>query len=305
MGNLVSYNIVNLLKESEKQEIQKYAITAFQINKGCLNYDTIIENQFYLYMLITDGYGRFEINMQTYDVSKNGFLIISPIHLFKIIAVDADFSAKVLFTYKSILDITPSMEKVFKQLNRSLKIYKNPVLQLSDNEYICISENINNIKRRLSQTKHHLHAEVIQNSFITFSLDWIDIWNNYHSIFANSKEQTRADEIFSLFVKLLRINYKEEHNVSFYASKLSLTEHHLNVVIKEITGHSVSTLIYELLYCKACILLNQSTYSVDEISEILHFSDASSFCKFFKKRAGITPLKYRKELNYHLENGNQ
>ncbi|WP_299229893.1 AraC family transcriptional regulator [uncultured Bacteroides sp.] len=297
MGNLVSYNIINLLKESEKQEIQKYAITAFQINKGCLNDDTVIENQFYLYMLITDGCGRFEINKQPYEVSKNGFLIISPIHLFKIIVVDDNFSAKVLLTYKSILDITPSMEKVFKQLNRSLKIYKNPFLQLNDNECLCISENMNNIKRRLSQTNHHLHAEVIQNSFITFSLDWIDIWNNYHSIFAYSKEQTRADEIFSSFVKLLRVNYKEEHNVSYYASKLSLSEHHLNVVIKEITGHSVSTLIYELLYCKACILLNQSTNSVDEISEVLHFSDASSFCKFFKKRAGITPLKYRKELN--------
>lgn len=300
MGNLTSYNIINLLKESEKQEIQKYAITVLQINNGCLNDNTVIENQFYLYMLIIDGYGRFEINKQTYGVSKNGFLIISPIHLFKIIAVDDNFSAKVLLTYKSILDITPSMEKVFKQLNRSLKIYKNPVLQLLGNEHICISENINNIKRRLSQTKHHLHAEVIQNSFITFSLDWIDIWNNHHSIFTCSKEQTRAEEIFSSFVKLLETNYKAEHNVSYYASKLSLTEHHLNVVIKEITGHTVSTLIYELLYCKACILLNQSTHSVDEISEILHFSDASSFCKFFKKRAGITPLKYRKELNSEL-----
>lgn len=297
MGNLVSYNIINLLKESEKQEIQKYAITAFQIDKGCLNDNTVIENQFYLYMLITEGCGRFEINKQPYDVSKNGFLIISPIHLFKIIAVDNHFSAKMLLTYKSILDITPSMEKVFKQLNRSLKIYKNPFLQLNDKECLCISENMNNIKRRLLQTTHHLHAEVIQNSFITFSLDWIDIWHNYHSIFAYAQEQTRAEEIFSSFIKLLRVNYKEEHNVSYYASSLSLTAHHLNVVIKETTGHTVSTLIYELLYCKACILLNQSTHSVDEISEMLHFSDASSFCKFFKKRAGITPLKYRKELN--------
>lgn len=297
MGNSSSYNIINLLKESERLEIQKYAVTVFQLNKNCLIDDTVIENQFYLYMLITGGRGRFEINNQPYDVSQNGFMIISPIHLFKIITVDDDFSAQVLLTYKSILDITPSMEKVFKQLNRSLKIYKSPFLQLNDKEGLCIFENMNNIKRRLFQTEHHLHTEVIQNSFITFSLDWIDIWNNYHPIFVYSQEQSRAEEIFSSFVKLLRTNYKEEHNVFYYASRLSLTEHHLNVVIKEITGHTVSTLIYELLYCKACILLNQSTYSIDEISEILHFSDASSFCKFFKKRAGITPLKYRKELN--------
>lgn len=298
MSMLESYNIVNILKESERQDIQQYAITVFQIDNGCLKGEAVVDNQFYLYMLITDGCGEFEINRQPYSVKKNGFLIISPIHLFKIVAVDDNFSAKVLLTYKSILDITPSMEKVFKQLNRSLKIYKNPFLQLNEKECFCISENMDNIKRRLSQTAHHLHAEVVQNSFITFSLDWIDIWNANHPVFSNTKEMTRAEEIFSSFIKLLRTHYKEEHKVSYYASKLSLTEHHLNVVIKEITGHTVSTLIYELLYCKACILLNQSLYSVDEISEMLHFSDASSFCKFFKKRAHITPLKYRKELKH-------
>ena len=40
-------------------------------------------------------------------------------------------------------------------------------------------------------------------------------------------------------------------------------------------------------------MLRYSDMSIKEIIEALHFSDQSSFTKFFRKRTGQTPRQYR------------
>ena len=119
--------------------------------------------------------------------------------------------------------------------------------------------------------EHHLQTETIQNAFIAFLLDWIHIGDCHFALTPSSVDLNRSEQILQSFVKLLKTHYKEEHETAFYASRLSLTSHHLNWVIKRLTGHTVSELIYDLLYCEACILLNQSNHSIEEITDELQF----------------------------------
>lgn len=97
------------------------------------------------------------------------------------------------------------------------------------------------------------------------------------------------------FMNLVSKNFITCHNINFYAESLCLSPKHLTRIIKEVTGRTpYSFITYELLR-HSLSLLEDSKNSIGQISEQLNFSDQASFCKFFKKHTGMTPLAYQRK----------
>lgn len=287
-----------IFSKTNIKELQDYSITVVYWrfpSKNSHYSDFVINNNFYTYLLIENGEAEVLINYKPYQLKKNSFIVISPIHVLQPLAISEHFSMTALLTRKSIVNVTPSMEKVFKQMNRSLKLFIHPVLQLNELEINILLQGMKNIDLRIQQKEHQLQAEAIQNAFIAFLLDWIHIGNQYLVLHSSTVDINRSEQILHDFILLLKASYKERHEASFYARELCLSTHHLNCIIKTLTGHTVAELVYNLLYCEACICLNQSSDTVEKIAYGLHFSDASAFCKFFKRRSGMTPLHYRQQ----------
>ena len=63
---------------------------------------------------------------------------------------------------------------------------------------------------------------------------------------------------------------------------------------KELTGKSANKWIDDALIVEAKMLLKAPQATVQQVADILHFSDQSTFGKFFKKHMGISPMEYRK-----------
>lgn len=112
-------------------------------------------------------------------------------------------------------------------------------------------------------------------------------------VFVEEGNLTRYESIIKSFIELLASNYREEHKVEFYASRLNLSAHYLTLIVKRVTGQSVADFIFEMLYSEARTLLTHSKLSIQEIASSLNFSDQSSFGKFFKRKSGISPADYR------------
>ena len=79
-----------------------------------------------------------------------------------------------------------------------------------------------------------------------------------------------------------------------------MTVKYLSSVVKEKHGIPALDFIeqYVITECKA--LLSSTTMTIQQIAEELSFADQSSFGKFFKKHAGLSPLKYRQTLRKTL-----
>lgn len=86
------------------------------------------------------------------------------------------------------------------------------------------------------------------------------------------------------------------YRVLDYALEQNLTANHLNSVVKERTGKTVSIWIRDKTIAEAKLLLNNSEMSIKEISYCLGFSETAHFTNFFKRHVSIPPLKYRKQL---------
>lgn len=93
----------------------------------------------------------------------------------------------------------------------------------------------------------------------------------------------------------LLILKKPNKNLEFYAEELNVSTQHLIRIVKKITNKTPHTLISELLMVNAKILLKNPNLTITEIADELSFSDTSSFGKFFKKHAGISPNSYKNE----------
>ena len=129
----------------------------------------------------------------------------------------------------------------------------------------------------MRERTHFYQKELVQNAFIGFLLD-------LGNIMLSKKDRlirptlSRKEELFEQFLQLLFEHCKEQHVVTFYAERLFITPQYLSLI----------------LIVEAKILLKAPQATVQQVADILHFSDQSTFGKFFKKHMGISPMEYRK-----------
>ena len=88
---------------------------------------------------------------------------------------------------------------------------------------------------------------------------------------------------------------KEKRTVGFYADKLCLTPRYLNTVIHQVSHHTVMDWINQAVILEAQVLLKHSDLLIYQIADQLNFPNPSFFCKFFKRKTGMTPQEYQKK----------
>jgi AraC family transcriptional regulator, transcriptional activator of pobA len=95
--------------------------------------------------------------------------------------------------------------------------------------------------------------------------------------------------------------FRELHEVSEYASQLTISAGHLSEVVKIQSGKPAIKHIHERLVLEARRLLFHTDKTLKEISFDLGFTEASYFNRFFKRETGVTPAEYRANIRkmYH------
>jgi len=112
------------------------------------------------------------------------------------------------------------------------------------------------------------------------------------------KEKILAEAQNPLYEKFKELLFKDFLNfrtVQHYADELNVSRKYLSEVIKKYSGKTASDWISEMVILEAKVLLQNKKMSINQISDLLHFSDQSVFGRFFKNYEGISPLEYRKK----------
>lgn len=104
---------------------------------------------------------------------------------------------------------------------------------------------------------------------------------------------SRSNELFREFKKLSAAHYRQCHSLHFYAERLHMSTTYLSRVVKQTTGRIVRFHLSELICADARRLLECTDMDVKEIADSLGFSDQSVFGKFFARKTGLSPLRYR------------
>jgi AraC family transcriptional activator of pobA len=109
---------------------------------------------------------------------------------------------------------------------------------------------------------------------------------------------TSAKQIFKRFMALVETHYFERPSVEDCANKLRVTPDRLHDICLREHGLTPKKLIDKRLCIEATMLLESSANSIEQISEILRFSSASHFNRFFTRNIGITPGRMRRQMKH-------
>lgn len=105
--------------------------------------------------------------------------------------------------------------------------------------------------------------------------------------------KNRAGVLAKEFINQVEKNFKEQHSLLFYATKMNITKSYLRKICQRAIGMPPSHCIRVRLMLEARELLKSSGLSIKEVAFSLGFQDASHFSKFFKKNDKVSPDGYR------------
>ncbi len=113
---------------------------------------------------------------------------------------------------------------------------------------------------------------------------------------ASEDNKNVQNHTFKSFLQVLEKHYREPRNVDFYAEKLFMTSRNLNLICQRILHQSVSEIVETRKLLEAKNMLITTDKTVAEIGFDLGFNEKTYFTHVFKKKAGISPSDFRKEM---------
>ncbi|MFC5649593.1 helix-turn-helix transcriptional regulator [Paenibacillus solisilvae] len=91
-------------------------------------------------------------------------------------------------------------------------------------------------------------------------------------------------------------HYRTPFSLEDLSSHLHLSPYHISHLFKQITGITLSDYLIQRRVKEACLLLANTTKSIQEIASEVGGLSPSYFCQMFKKTKGVSPEKYRKSI---------
>ena len=135
--------------------------------------------------------------------------------------------------------------------------------------------------------------EALQNALVGFFIELANIFMGKKELMT-APTLSRKEELFEQFLQLLFEHCKGAARRYFLCREIIYYPTVSSLILKELTGKSANKWIDYALIVEAKMLLKAPQATVQQVADILHFSDQSTFGKFFKKHMGISPMEYRK-----------
>jgi AraC family transcriptional regulator, transcriptional activator of pobA len=254
------------------------------------NVEDLHKHTFYEVMWVEKGKSRQVIDYVDYEISPGSLFFISPgqLHIFE--EWRPVSGGCIVFTEDFFLLNYQDKDKLF-ELSFLDNFYSHPVLHPTKPKFLEIKRTIDLITEE-KKRKNYLPS--VAQALLHVLLTQIQRCIDDQSESVVSKKYL---VLYKKFKNLIDLNFTENISVSEYASKLAITQHHLNFVAKDVTGKTATEVIRARSILEAKRLLSFSNHSVSEIASQLGYFDSSYFAKLFKAETGNTPLEFKSAIS--------
>lgn len=243
--------------------------------------------------LVLEGEADLTVDHMPYKLIKGSFLTLMPSHTLRMIHVDEDFRGYLIAVSSSFMNDYGLFRQKNTSMLRYMEIRKNPCAVFEPSEAEVVRDQMLLVRSKIRQKDHYFYKEIMQNALAGLMLELGNIFSAKKE-FTASPALSRKEDLLEQFLKLLFENCREQHGVAYYAERLFITPQYLSLILKTLTGKSANKWIDDALIMEARALLKAPQATVQQVADLLHFSDQSTFGKFFKKHMGVSPMEYRK-----------
>ena len=92
-------------------------------------------------------------------------------------------------------------------------------------------------------------------------------------------------------------HYNDNINLERVAKMAYMNPYYFSVYFKKITGMNFKDYVTQVRLKQATEILNKQDLKTYELAEMIGFTDARYFNELFKKKYGLSPSRYRQELD--------
>jgi AraC family transcriptional activator of pobA len=248
------------------------------------------KHDFYIILLFSCGSGIHTIDFKSHEVNPGSAFFLSPgqVHSWEL-SPDAD--GHILFFSSDFYVSVFSRRRLnrFVFFNSSFNSRHLRISAEEMSEVLFIFERI----RREVENPNWSGMDLLRNYT---DLLLINFYRLYNSKTTFSEESIQSYDQFQNLEDLIDKSFKQHREASFYADAMNLSSKQLNAMSKKSVGKTISQLILERVILETQRLLTHSDLSISEIAYEIQFEDPSYFSRLFKKKTGMTPEQFRKEV---------
>jgi AraC-like DNA-binding protein len=233
-------------------------------------------------VLCHQGYSIGEYDMKPIKFCAHDFSLVYPDHPILAKETSDDYRSTLLIISSGFYDeLRPRLT-----YGNSLLFHSQPSFHLSEEHYLCICDAIRLLKSVIS-------FDYPSRKEMTLGI--LDVMSKLVDNFRQT-DNVADSQLFRRFYDLLALHYKESREVQFYARLLCLSPKYFGSLIKKETGLNANQCIAHYIVIQAKTLLHyRPDLTIQQISHQLGFDDTTSFSRYFKTSAGVSPKKYREQ----------
>lgn len=240
----------------------------------------------------TKGETSLSYNLRDHTMRRDTLFIFTPKNVLQI-KEHTTFEAHVLIFSPELMKELSIDTRHLMPLFLQFAAY--PCLELKIEDSRTLHNYISLIEEELNDRTNEFAVNIIKGLVSVTLYKVGDVISHYLDEHPEAKNTiySRAENYFRQFMELLNDNYKKQRSVGFYAQKLCITPKYLTILIKRISGKSVSQWVDNFVVMEAKMLLRYSKMSIQEIAYELNFPNQSFFGSYFKRNTGMSPSQYK------------
>lgn len=249
--------------------------------------------KFVLVAVCHEGNGSGAVNLHSFQMQRNDLVVVLPTQIIQSYEVSEDFKGTfILFS-----------EQLFSRLGQGdaylfyKKVENTPLYQMDEGtaavfrSYIDLVHNLLEIQRTTPNME-----EVLQ---LLTRLFFVMVGWFVHASPEDNDAQHRENEVMMRFLQLVKLHYREHHDVGFYADKMSLSAKYMTTLIKRASGKPPIQWIEDYVILDAKAQLSSTVNTIQQITFDLNFQSQSLFARYFKRAVGMSPSEYRDSLRVY------
>ena len=231
--------------------------------------------------MITRGHARIRVNLVEKDLEPGMFLFVGPGTIIHPISYTDDLEIYGIGLFDDFL--IPQMPSTFNGQVRDFQV------KVSDTDIVTARHIIDTIWHIVHQNDYN--RQTVSNLVAALMHLYDGVYRHHTDMLQAS--QSREQTIFDRFIQLVNQHCAEQHQISYYANRMCLTERYLSTIIRQTSGVTAKEWIDRALITRIKVELMHTDKSVAQISDELSFPNPSFFSKYFKRVTNLTPLEYK------------
>ena len=249
--------------------------------------------KFVLVAVCHEGSGSGAVNLRSFQMHRNNLVVVLPSQIIQSYEVAEDFKGTfILFSERFFSRLGQGDAYLFYK-----KVENNPIYQMDEQKaevfrsYIDLAHKL----LQIQQTTPNME-EVLQ---LLTRLFFVMVGWFVRASAESDETQHRENEVMMQFLQLVKVHYREHHEVGFYADKMNMSAKYMTTLIKKASGKSALQWIEDYVILDAKAQLSSTVNTIQQITFDLNFPSQSLFGRYFKRAVGMSPSEYRASLRVY------